>query len=93
MAVSERARCECGELHVGGSLDFNSYGVAACSSCGWTGVPLLEEGGRASSYCPACEPVVSQREIVAALAPRQSRNAPCACSSGRKYKKCCGAVA
>ena len=24
-------------------------------------------------------------------APKQGRNDPCACGSGRKYKKCCGA--
>lgn len=26
-------------------------------------------------------------------APKQGRNDPCACGSGRKFKKCCGAIA
>jgi uncharacterized protein len=36
---------------------------------------------------------VRSREIVASKTARPGRNDPCPCGSGRKYKKCCGAIA
>jgi uncharacterized protein len=36
---------------------------------------------------------VRSREVVASQTARPGRNDPCPCGSGRKYKKCCGAIA
>jgi uncharacterized protein len=36
---------------------------------------------------------VRSREAVASKTARPGRNDPCPCGSGRKYKKCCGAIA
>jgi serine-type anaerobic sulfatase-maturating enzyme len=36
---------------------------------------------------------VRSREVVASKTARPGRNDPCPCGSGRKYKKCCGAIA
>jgi len=45
--------------------------------------PPMEQQSVASQTAPATTPTASQP------APKGSRNAPCPCGSGRKYKKCC----
>ncbi len=35
---------------------------------------------------------IASGKAVASEAPKISRNAPCSCGSGRKFKKCCGAA-
>ncbi|HXN41370.1 MAG TPA: preprotein translocase subunit SecA, partial [Myxococcaceae bacterium] len=39
------------------------------------------------------EPGPAQRQAVVRQGPKVGRNDPCPCGSGKKYKKCCGAVA
>jgi hypothetical protein len=33
---------------------------------------------------------IRQRVVLRPQAPKQGRNEPCACGSGKKFKKCCG---
>lgn len=42
---------------------------------------------------PASQPVAARVAPARALPNRQGRNEPCACGSGKKYKKCCGTAA
>lgn len=83
----------------GGSLDFNSYGIAGCVLCGWRGAPTLvrgEHGELAREVdCPAC---TTHAEAAAEIAEEDldrtlrnakvGRNDPCVCGSGKKAKKC-----
>lgn len=53
--------------------------------------------GGAASHVRGEDPAVDSRGRRAALSPaspspRVSRNAPCPCGSGKKYKRCCGRV-
>ena len=36
-------------------------------------------------------PIGDSRPVPIRRAPKTSRNAPCACGSGKKFKRCCGA--
>src|ERR1700677_3816302 len=74
------------------------------ADCGWVGVPVFIDG-EAQTWCPKCEGfpdeidfrerepryevhlrnrVTQHRRVV-----KQGRNDPCACGSGKKFKKCC----
>ena len=81
----------------GGLLFFREDGTAGCPGCGWTGAPTSYEGQR-STFCPSCESPFD-REWKEALeleaitgGVKVGRNEPCPCGSGRKWKKCHGAV-
>jgi uncharacterized protein YecA (UPF0149 family) len=37
------------------------------------------------------EELAPEPTVIVSARPRQPRNEPCACGSGRKYKRCCGA--
>lgn len=86
-----------------GMLDLDTWdrhngGIARCCAqdCGWEGVPTYIRGV-ASTHCPACEKPETDEELFALgeppepRVPKQGRNEPCACGSGKKFKKCCGA--
>lgn len=70
--------------------------------CGWEGVPTFWDG-LPLTECPRCEGARERypdpgrgftwklrRRRRPAPEPPQSRNSPCACGSGKKFKKCCG---
>lgn len=77
-----------------------NYGFAQCPRCGWYGIPTSIRG-EIRTECPSCEHIGSDHretdeEMWALgeppkLIPKQGRNEPCACGSGKKFKKCCGA--
>ncbi len=81
----------------GGMLDMGSNhgdGLYRCAGCGWEGIPTSIRGVL-QTECPVCEKE-SDEDMLALgepvkLVPKQGRNEPCACGSGKKFKKCCGA--
>ena len=63
---------------------YRDYGMAA-----FTGAPAQAAGSMGSNCKPAAAPVPPSAKPVAT--PRNiSRNAPCPCKSGQKFKRCCG---
>lgn len=69
-----------------------------CYRCGYVGLGK----GPEFTECPRCEGWGDERMPVPPAGhhwliryrrarPSQSRNSPCACGSGRKFKRCCGA--
>jgi uncharacterized protein len=72
---------------------------ATLSAFGEDGPPSVSEN-RLNAYAEALWAVYDLREIWRSIGPRvqqvikgdtPGRNDPCACGSGKKYKKCCGA--
>ncbi len=62
-----------------------------CAYCGEF-KKIYKYGGKSEPICQKCalgydpdEPMIPWRK-----GEVQSRNAPCNCGSGKKYKKCCG---
>lgn len=100
-----RCAGECGpEPCYGEAVGFTDYGagpVLACCRCGYKGVPTFW-AGRLVLECPRCEgadedvppPPPGKHWVIRRRRAREasgvSRNAPCPCGSGVKFKKCCG---
>lgn len=53
---------------------------------------ILRRGGNLDEI-PPLESLIEQAEQEMGIAPKVGRNEPCPCGSGKKFKKCCGAVA
>lgn len=76
--------------------DRHNGGIARCHACGWEGSPIYIRG-KASTHCPQCEKPETDDEMITLgeppkpKAPKQGRNEPCWCGSGKKHKRCHGA--
>jgi len=77
--------------------DRHNGGIARCcaADCGWEGIPAYRQGVP-SDRCPSCEKETDEEMIALGdppkpWAPKQGRNDLCACNSGKKHKRCCGA--
>lgn len=61
--------------------------MEVCAYCKIPGRPIFKYGGKSEPICETCcnvsQPPRKNTE------PKQQRNAPCKCGSGKKYKICC----
>lgn len=83
----------------------SAFGAFVQTTCNYAGLllplpiwylvalrPLLRERRGAASPAPTTAPATAAPAAAAPPPPAASRNAPCPCGSGRKFKKCCGAA-
>ena len=66
--------------------------VHAATTTPTTSTPAPARSSRACRRCRSPQPDYARRRTATVIAPA-SRNAPCPCGSGRKYKHCHGAMA